>query len=199
MDLYEVFNHPFKLTGKLSDNHSLQKAEHYRFKTTEIKAETSKEEIYVITKMYFDNFVEKFKNHQIDGENNMETSFYLYVKIKDNEKHIYSMGYNNILNKISIENKFSEDFPIEGEFTICLNISCYIFYDDFVDDDYYENSIVKTTINEDECVVCFENKPNILFVDCLHICVCSECNSEGNFNKCPICRKKIIKDKIKFS
>ena len=197
MDLYEVFKHPFKLTGRITGNNTLHKSEYYRFKTEEIEAETTKEEIYVITKMYFDNFVEKFKNYQIDGENIMESSYYLYVQIEDEEKHIYSMGYNNILNKISIENKYSEDFPIEGKFKICLNISCYIFYEE--EYDAYENTNIKTPIKEDECVVCYENKPNILFTDCLHICVCLECDKTGNFNKCPICRKKLLKEKILFN
>ena len=68
MELYEVFDHPFKLTSRMTDNTSLYKAEYYRFKTELINSETNKEELYVITKFYFDNFVEKFRHYQIENE-----------------------------------------------------------------------------------------------------------------------------------
>ena len=197
MDLYKVFSYPFKLSSRMNETTSLFTAEYYRFKTELINAETNKEEIYVITKLYFDNFVEKFKNYQIGNENITESSFGLYVEIKEDydlsEKHIYSLSYNNIKNYITVENKFTENLPIEGEFKVCLSISCYVSYEEFEDE---EPKIVKKPVKEDECVICYENKPNILFPDCLHVCICLSCEEIGNFNKCPIYRNKIINEKI---
>ena len=42
---------------------------------------------------------------------------------------------------------------------------------------------------EDECVICMENKANILFCDCGHLIVCDECYHELENDKCPKCRK----------
>ena len=202
MDLYEVFDHPFKLTSRRKEYNLNYKSEYYRFKTNEIRGETSKQEVFILAKLYFDNFVEKFKHYTIESIAIVESSFRLYVEIIEedelNEKHIYSMSYNNIKNKISFENKYNEDFSIEGIFRICLNIACYVYEDEDIEEDE-EHTVVKKSIKEDECVICFENKPNILFVECLHICVCKQCDKKGNFNKCPLCRKKINNQKILFS
>ena len=44
---------------------------------------------------------------------------------------------------------------------------------------------------KDQCVVCLNDSPNILYNPCLHVCVCSQCNDKGEFKKCPYCREKI--------
>ena len=66
------------------------------------------------------------------------------------------------------------------------------------DEDVYDN-IVKKTISEPECIICFENKSNILYLECLHVCVCNVCDSKGRFNKCPLCRIKIKNQKIRIT
>jgi hypothetical protein len=47
------------------------------------------------------------------------------------------------------------------------------------------------TFKSDECVICMEDKPNILFLKCGHICTCSG-NCSDNLSKCPICRNVIL-------
>jgi len=42
---------------------------------------------------------------------------------------------------------------------------------------------------ENLCVICCDNKYNIIINPCNHICVCDNCI--GKINKCPICRVKI--------
>ena len=50
------------------------------------------------------------------------------------------------------------------------------------------------TINEiktyktDECVICLENKNNVLFCICGHICVCEKCIEIKRLTKCPVCK-----------
>ena len=52
------------------------------------------------------------------------------------------------------------------------------------------------TINEiktyktDECVICLENKNNVLFCNCGHICVCKKCIEIERLTKCPVCKTK---------
>ena len=45
---------------------------------------------------------------------------------------------------------------------------------------------------EDVCVVCLHNKPEIMFYDCQHCCVCSDCEKVKPLMKCPCCRKDIF-------
>ena len=48
-----------------------------------------------------------------------------------------------------------------------------------------------------ECVICLTNISNVLFCDCGHICICSECDILKSLDICPMCRvKTTIKRKI---
>jgi hypothetical protein len=54
-------------------------------------------------------------------------------------------------------------------------------------------------IDEDEsgkCVVCYEKKYEILFMNCRHACVCQICSNKLDI--CPICQSK-IQNKMKLS
>ena len=199
MDLYSVFSYPFLKVGFDRSIRVNDKTEHYRFKTTTIDAETNKEELYIICRTYLNDMINKFKHHTIDNEAVTESSFGLYVEKKEDDElreiHIYSMFYNNEKQEISHENKYDENFDINGIFRMLIRVNCYVFYN--LDYDYYdENNIVKKSIKEEECVVCYENKSNILFTDCFHICLCLECYNRGNFVKCPLCRRKLNNKKI---
>ena len=44
------------------------------------------------------------------------------------------------------------------------------------------------TYKTDECVICLENKNNVLFCNCGHICVCEKCIEIKRLTKCPVCK-----------
>ena len=44
------------------------------------------------------------------------------------------------------------------------------------------------TFKIEQCVICLENIPNVLFCNCGHICVCESCIMK--FNNCPVCKKE---------
>ena len=48
---------------------------------------------------------------------------------------------------------------------------------------------------EDCCMACFEPKPNILYLDCLHIVICDSCDrlKKTGRKNCDVCRAKISK------
>ena len=46
------------------------------------------------------------------------------------------------------------------------------------------------TYKSDECVICLENKNNVLFCNCGHICVCEKCNEIKRLTKCPVCKSE---------
>ena len=40
----------------------------------------------------------------------------------------------------------------------------------------------------EECIICLENQPIILFCNCGHLCCCSECYKLKSLSACPICK-----------
>ena len=206
MELYEVLSMPFKLVEFNLFHDPLQiKA---KFKTCDIIGETTKEEIFILSKMYFDQLILEYKNYIIEDQPTQESSYKLSVGIiEDDElkyKHIYSCFYNNVRDRISWENKYNDNFSIEGNFFLCIDVNAMVIPDyDSNDDeyeDYYEDiKPTRKTILEKECVICFENKSNILYLDCFHVCVCNVCDYKGKFKKCPLCRTKIKNQKIRLT
>ena len=202
MDLYEVFSSPFKLIEFNVFHQPFPKMK-AKYKTSDIFSETTKEEIFILSKMYFDKLILEYKNYIIDDLQTTESSYVLSVGLIEEDelkfKHIYSCFYNNVEDRISWENKYDDNFNIEGDFFICINVDAMIIPDyDSNDEDVYYN-IVKKTITEPECIICFENKSNILFLECFHLCVCNVCDSKGRFNRCPLCRTKIKSQKIRIT
>ena len=204
MDLYEVLSMPFKLIKFNLFHDPLQiKA---KFKTDDIFGETTKEEIFILSKMYLDQIILQYKNYIIEDQPASESSYRLSVGIIENDelkyKHIYSCFYNNIRDRISWENKYNDNFDIEGIFFVCIDVNAIVIPDYDSNDDYDEvvdNKPARKTILEEECIICFENKSNMLYLDCLHVCVCNVCDSKGKFNKCPLCRTKIKNQKIRLT
>ena len=40
----------------------------------------------------------------------------------------------------------------------------------------------------DECIICMNDKPNILFCNCGHLCECDKCYKIKTLSTCPICK-----------
>ena len=204
MDLYEVFSSPFTLyeANPFNDSNKMLKA---KFKTEDIEGSTTAEEVFILSKRHFDDIVTQYKNYYFGNVQAKESSYRLYIgMVKDNEfneYNIYSINYNNIKDKISNENKYYSNFEVEGNFNIYINVSVRWWedYNSEEEDDSEDDKPARKTITEPKCIICFENKPNILFLECLHLCVCNVCNSKGKFNKCPLCRKKIKNQKIRIT
>ena len=201
--LYEIFDSPFKLVNSQSRDYeepipSLK----FEFKTDNIYDTTTKEIIFNISKRHFDDIVLEYKNYVLNGVSTTESSYALYVRIfKDDEwelKHIYSILLDHESDRISWENKYNSNMEIEGEFFIGIDVVVYVSPEDkdHYDEDY--NYKLKKSIKEDECVICFNNKANILYTECLHFVVCDGCDKKGKFSKCPLCRKNIKNQRIKI-
>ena len=201
--LYEIFDSPFKLVNSQSRDYeepipSLK----FEFKTDDIYDTTTKEIIFNISKRHFDDIVLQYKNYVLNGVSTTESTYALYVSIfKDDEwefKHIYSIILDHESDRISWENKYDSNMEIEGEFFIGINVGVYVspVDEDRYDEDY--NYKLKKSIKEDDCVICLNNKANILYTECLHFVVCDGCDKKGKFSKCPLCRKKIKNQRIKI-
>ena len=116
--------------------------------------------------------------------NNYERfNFLNQIRINDHTKGIYtiniklltsyrniSLGQYNLLRSFDIEDE-PEQEPEE---------------------EYIQNEarIINSSqsFKSDECVICLTNPPNVLFCNCGHLCLCSECERKKLSNKCPICK-----------
>jgi len=53
----------------------------------------------------------------------------------------------------------------------------------------FENLTYKEVFTNDECVVCLENPPGVIFLPCFHHTVCLNCIE--SINRCPMCRNPL--------
>ena len=172
MDLYEVFSSPFILyeANSFDNPGKMLKA---KFKTKNIEGSTTLEEVFILSKRHFDDIVTQYKNYYFDNVQAKESSYRLYIgMVKDyefNEYNIYSIDYNNIKDKISNENKYYSNFEVEGNFNIYIKVSVRWWedYNSEEEDDSEDDEPTKKTISEPECIICFENKSNMLY-----LCLC---------------------------
>ena len=84
----------------------------------------------------------------------------------------------------------SHDYNYEEQTPFELKLKIYHTY-------YLPTVPIREPYYIDECVICLSNKPDILFTNCLHHCVCFECEKITLIERCPYC-KNIIAMKIKI-
>ena len=95
---------------------------------------------------------------------------------------------------------------INQPFIVWVDVNCYFTPDwyrealyrqhrDAMREDAYTPPI--ETYRQDHCVVCLEAKPNILYLDCMHIAVCDSCDNlkidPSLTTNCDVCRAEISK------
>ena len=52
---------------------------------------------------------------------------------------------------------------------------------------------IEESFRTDNCIICLDKEPNILFTGCNHICICLECAKIKSLDNCPYCRTEISK------
>ena len=94
---------------------------------------------------------------------------------------------------------------INQPFSVWVVVNCYFISDRFRDDLFRQYMMMREdvytppieTYRQDCCVICLEAKPNILYLDCLHIAVCDSCervkSNTSLQSTCDICRAEISK------
>ena len=140
--------------------------------------------------------------------NVLTSEIYIYVKrfIEDNETE-----YIKMIDLIDDELDYLKEDITSNFFLIPfeIHIEAKLIFEYFVEEDEEEDSFFNNVFNNiipeerrdiptfkilkgDNCVIYLNNKPEIMFYDSLHCCVCSDCEKVKPLMKCPYCRKKII-------
>ena len=205
MEIKEVFKSPFKLVFSCPPYNSPIKLPGIKFiyRTEEIASSTTTKEIFNLSQMYLKQTIEKYNRYQIEGERSIKTTYRLYIAwevekdgLKElEEKDLYHITYNvEEEEKYIIEEKkyYLPPETIERNFFIFMVPTVYIFREgqtnpDEVEEEYH----IKKSIKSTECVICLQNRPNVLYIKCRHIVACDSCDLSGKLLECPICRTKI--------
>ena len=112
----------------------------------------------------------------------------------------------------------TQPFPehlINQPFSVWVDVKCYFISDEFRealdrryreafnsdDESQDEDEVLPSpqieTYRQDRCVVCLESKPNILYLDCMHIAICDSCDRLKRTARvrknCDVCRAEISK------
>ena len=109
---------------------------------------------------------------------------YYFITMPENIPEISNFSKENLFLKIKSCSKFYKFLLLEDE-------------DEESDEEIQIPPIIENSFSLDNCIICLNNKPNILNIPCLHLSLCEECEKIGRFINCSICRKE-IKRKVKI-
>ena len=127
-----------------------------------------------------------------------------YGEIEDISIHLFIPGFNTLRfgrsvtydnenndlgeHRIAIfKNRLNKDFSRAGYCT------CYI--EPFKIEIDARFTLFPTLINDyktfklEECIICLEKEPKVLFCNCGHLCICKKC-LVSRFDNCPVCKKE---------
>ena len=122
-----------------------------------------------------------------EEEEEEESDFLKSIKITDclneNIGDVTHLKLKIISTYANVEEE--EDYPRLGGEIVDMR-------DEFIQNETTNNGprIINASqsFKSNECVICLTNPPNVLFCNCGHLCLCSECYRKKNLNKCPICK-----------
>ena len=85
---------------------------------------------------------------------------------------------------------------LNQSFHISISTEFYCVPPNYNPDDEESSSPkpIKKIFKADQCAICLDRIPNVLFVKCRHTCVCNECEEAHPSTKCPCCRREIFKN-----
>ena len=114
----------------------------------------------------------------------------------DHEKHIIYSKYFEDNFFVEVSESVFYTHPrnlLDQKFSIYVEGYCY-----FVKRSATPIAPKVEAFKEDCCVICLEARPNILYLDCLHIVVCDFCDNLKNIDpslttNCDVCRAEISK------
>ena len=161
--------------------------------------------------LYSYTYEERFLEDSILFLNGLKISF--YNNLSDFSGFLYSPSLRanyerfNFLNQIRINDYTKGIYTINIKLlTSYRNISLGQYYllkrfdiedeeepeEEPEEPEYIQNEtpIINSSqsFKSNECVICLTNPPNVLFCNCGHLCLCSECERKIISNKCPICK-----------
>ena len=210
-----IFKHktPFNLFSTWDDLYDMFKIKGFIYKTKKIQ-NGSTIDIYCIddlferVKAFVAYFISTLNTTTLPGYQYFNSLFDIDIKSFDLK---YDLGFSYIkLIQLKMEYTGNNldfgdvnflkygpyDTYFQKPFEIHINIHNYYEPVDLEDENEDESKdedepITIKSFREDKCVVCLSKEPKVLFYDCMHYCVCLECEEIKPFKRCPCCRTRI--------
>ena len=102
-------------------------------------------------------------------------------------KKIYGVCINHTKDdKIIWEDKYKDEdnMIINTRFFVEIDVEVYNY------NKVFEYCDIKNAIMEEKCIICNENKPDVLFTRCMHFVVCRNCQLNRDYpDYCPMCQR----------
>ena len=75
-------------------------------------------------------------------------------------------------------------------FDLKIRLKTEYIHDERIETEEEEEQIkaIKSIFKSDECIICLNKPPNILFCNCRHICICDKCDETNPSKICPTCK-----------
>ena len=129
-----------------------------------------------------------FVDESSDNENKYirVNRFYMDIHARQNY-HLWLYLERKEINNIN-ENLLTKPFEIH------IDVGCEYSPEDpetEEEEDEQPSTVIKS-FREDKSVVCLSKEPKVLFYDCMHYCVCLECEEIKPFSSCPYRRTRIL-------
>ena len=124
-----------------------------------------------------------FEEEEEDENNNFLKSIKITDCLNENMGDVAHLRLKIISTYVNVE---EEDYLILGGESIDLrNVQ-----EQEPEQEPEQARIINSSLSfkSNECVICLTNPPNVLFCNCGHLCLCSECERKKISNKCPICK-----------
>ena len=207
-----IYNNNIEVYGDTLFEHHTHDLEHTRELIVYVSKELDKK-IYKLRTMHklFDDLNYFFHPRVSDCKNNQEgyvhNKFIVKIDFFDlSGEHVNfklmtaKFNENGLKSFTKIDEDFFGKIFINMENKYCykiyiIEIIKYLTSESETEEEKEIKPTIIKTFKEDKCIVCLENKPNMLYENCKHISTCSSCEEDENLNKCPICRSKT---KLKF-
>ena len=145
---------------------------------------------------FFDNRVSQ--NYEVE-ENFIHNFYVVSVHYQDDtEIKLFTVKYTLDEREFEYSRFQTKDIPYKIRVVEVFEYSIYNTDDDD-DDILYEVTAkerqtiqIQRSIREKECVICYENTPNVLYPDCMYVSTCTRCEEIQPIFKCPLCREEVM-------
>ena len=154
------------------------------------------DELFFALRPLLYRIISECKNHSHHNFGYIEMSFEIFIVLDRGLWTTLIEGYGE--NGQSL-NEVDPDFVTVDRYGILLDkpfsLRLYVLNsDESLLPEYIHNPPIPPRIpfEQDTCVICLTNNPNILSSGCGHMCICDSCDKAHPINTCPLCRSGCV-------
>ena len=150
-------------------------------------------ELFAIITPYFDDYVSKYKSYKL---NFLPVTNYIYkiIMFYALEFKLLDFSHGELLYEIEKDDEYETLYEYKN--TKLLNNNPHKVKSFFVNieielynkEKFFHYKGLKGPRIENDCIICYRNKPNVLITKCFHLVCCDSCVWFNKVKVCPFCR-----------